>query len=71
MADKGLECPVFRPTLDELKNKTFAEYVESIEPQWLHLGVCRIVAPDGWTPRRRGYRDLSHLALPRYVDYRP
>ncbi len=65
MADRGLECPVFHPTLDDVHNKTFAEYVASIEPEWLHVGICRIVAPPGWTPRRSGYRDLSHLTLPR------
>lgn len=67
MTDKALECPVFRPTLDEVRSLTFVEYVEKVEPQWLHAGICRIVAPEGWTPRRSGYDDLDHLTLPRYV----
>lgn len=65
MADKGLACPVFRPTLDDVRNLTFAEYVERVEPQWLHVGVCKIVAPVGWTPRRGGYDRLEHITLPR------
>lgn len=65
MADKGFECPVFRPTLDEVRNLSFAEYVESVEPKWLHVGICKIVAPEGWTPRRAGYDDLDHIILPK------
>ncbi|KAG7667735.1 hypothetical protein Ndes2526B_g01867 [Nannochloris sp. 'desiccata'] len=67
MSDRSLECPVFRPTLEQVRNLTFAQYVESVEPKWLHVGICRIVAPEGWTPRRAGYDDLHHLTLPRPI----
>ena len=63
---KTLTAPVFRPTLEHVRNKTFEEYVEEIEPQFADVGVCRIVAPEGWTPRRGGYEDVDFL-LPRYV----
>ena len=66
-----LECPVFRPTLEDVRSLTFEEYVESIEPQWGPAGVCRIVAPEGWTPRRAGYDDLGGLLLPRCAKATP
>lgn len=66
MAQKHMECPVFRPTLDDLRSKTFEEYIEEIEPLFEREGVCRIVTPEGWTPRRGGYDDVE-LDLSRYV----
>lgn len=44
---------------------TFDQYVEKMEPEWLHIGICRIVAPEGWTPRAEGYDNLDDLVLPR------
>ena len=45
---------------------TFEEYVRSIEPHILRVGIARIVAPPGWTPRARGYSDVDCL-VPRPV----
>jgi hypothetical protein len=45
---------------------TFEEYVRSIEPQVLRVGIARIVAPPEWTPRARGYSDVDCL-VPRPV----
>lgn len=66
-AAKGdeLECPVFRPSLKEVTSMSFDEYVEKVEPKWLHVGICRIVAPEGWTPRRAGYENMDDVVLPR------
>ncbi len=61
---KAPQCPVFHPTLDDVRGMTFEEYVESIEPEFAEAGVCRIVAPQGWTPRRSGYDDVD-FTLPR------
>jgi jumonji domain-containing protein 2 len=63
--DKTLEAPVFTPSLEDVRNLTFEEYVESVEPQWGPVGVCRIVSPEGWSPRRAGYGDLDRISLPR------
>lgn len=63
--EKTLTAPVFYPTADDIKHSTFEAYVESVEPQWGPVGVCRIVAPEGWSPRRAGYDDLDHITLPR------
>ena len=57
---------VFRPTLEQVHSMTFEEYVRSIEPQVLRVGIARIVAPPGWTPRARGYSDVDCL-VPRPV----
>lgn len=58
---------VFRPTLEDLQSTSFEDYVASLEPRGLaRVGICRIVAPEGWTPRRRGYGDVD-FAVPNPV----
>ena len=42
-----LECPVFQATHRDLQSLSFAEFVESKEPEFREQGVCRIVAPRG------------------------
>jgi jumonji domain-containing protein 2 len=66
MAAKAPEAPVFRPTLQEVNGMTFVEYVEKMEKNkaFREAGICKIVAPDGWAPRRTGYNRLN-LELPR------
>ena len=60
------ECPVFRPTLADVTGLTFAEYVDKLEKSkaFREAGICKIVAPDGWAPRRQGYNRLN-FELPR------
>ncbi|KAL4425515.1 hypothetical protein ABPG75_009531 [Micractinium tetrahymenae] len=68
-ATKGaLECPVFRPTLAEVHGSSFVEYVEKLERSkaFREAGICKIVAPDGWAPRRQGYNRLN-FDLPRPI----
>jgi jumonji domain-containing protein 2 len=50
---------VFRPTLEELRTTSFEDYVTSIEPQLARVGICKIVAPAGWTPRAAGYSNVD------------
>ena len=68
MAAKAPEAPVFRPTLQEVNGMSFVEYVEKCEKSkaFREAGICKIVAPDGWAPRRTGYNRLN-LELPRWV----
>lgn len=60
------ECPVFRPTLAEVHGSSFVEYVEKLERSkaFREAGICKIVAPEGWSPRRQGYSRLN-FDLPR------
>lgn len=62
------ECPVFHPTIQEVNGMTFVEYVERLERQksFREAGICKIVAPDGWAPRRTGYSRLN-FELPRPI----
>jgi jumonji domain-containing protein 2 len=62
----GGEGLVFHPTLEEVQSMTFEQYVESIEPQLAIVGICKIVAPPGWTPRADGYEGVDFL-VPRPV----
>ena len=61
-----LEALVFRPTLAEVESMTFEQYVERIEPQLARVGICKIVAPAGWTPRAAGYDGVDYV-VPRPV----
>ena len=43
------ECPTFRPTAEEFKDP--GRYIESIMPQVVPYGICKVVPPDGWAPQ--------------------
>ncbi|PRW58727.1 lysine-specific demethylase 4A-like isoform X1 [Chlorella sorokiniana] len=48
---------------------TFVEYVERVVEKskaFREAGICRIVAPDGWAPRKTGYNRLN-FELPRPI----
>jgi hypothetical protein len=64
-ASEGL---VFHPTLEEVQSLTFEQYVERIElgGQLAAVGICKIVAPPGWTPRADGYEGVDFV-VPRPV----
>jgi hypothetical protein len=40
-----LECPEFRPSLEEFKN--FSKYIESVEEKALPFGIMKIIPPAG------------------------
>jgi len=49
-----VDPPTFYPTLEEFSNLT--KYVEYMESQGAHrAGICKIVPPKEWVPRREGY----------------
>jgi len=55
------EAPVFYPTWDEFKD--FNKYVEFLETTDApKAGICRIVPPAEWVPRKIGYKveDLNY-----------
>jgi jumonji domain-containing protein 2 len=63
------EAPVFHPTLHDVNSMTFVEYVERVVEKskaFREAGICRIVAPDGWAPRKTGYNRLN-FELPRPI----
>ncbi len=46
----------FRPTLEEFQD--FPAYIKKLEEQDCHkTGICKIVCPEEWVPRRAGYDD--------------
>ncbi|XP_067928646.1 lysine-specific demethylase 4A-like isoform X2 [Watersipora subatra] len=52
----------FRPTWEEFKD--FNKYIEYVESQGAHkAGVCKIIPPKEWVPRKRGYKDVN-LIIP-------
>ncbi|KAK9828707.1 hypothetical protein WJX72_001637 [[Myrmecia] bisecta] len=56
VARKKYEVPVFHPTLRDLGG-SFETFVESVERRFAQVGICKIVAPKSWTPRKAGYDD--------------
>ena len=59
-------CPVFYPTLEDVAGP-FEAYVEKLENKLCVTGICKIVAPAGWTPRRRGYPESLDLTIERPI----
>lgn len=52
-----LECPVFYPTMADMMGG-FEAYIERVcEKKLAKFGLCRIVPPPEWSPRKRGYDD--------------
>jgi hypothetical protein len=43
--------PVFYPTMDDMRG-SFERYIESIEDQFAAAGICKIVPPKAWSPRK-------------------
>ena len=51
---KASDVPVFRPTVEQLQG-SFETFIESVERKVAGPGICKIVPPKGWTPRKKGY----------------
>ena len=66
MVGKASGVPVFYPTLKDVQG-SFEAYVNSIEKRFSHAGVCKIVPPKGWTPRKQGYTDRLDVEIPRPI----
>ena len=53
-------CPVFEPSLEEFKAFSFQDYLmeceKLIDP---NCGVFKVVAPEGWIPRKEPYLDFT------------
>lgn len=69
--------PVFYPTMDDMRG-SFERYIESIEDQFAAAGICKIVPPKAWSPRKescvpphRSPIPLSLLLLPHAVSSAP
>jgi len=54
-------CPTFYPTLEEFSN--LVDYVSKVESQT--KGMFKIVPPEGWKPREKGYdsKELEHIRI--------
>ena len=61
-----MECPVFRPTLEDIYGP-FERYIEKIEKKMAVTGICKIVPPESWVPRRGGYPDNLDLTIERPI----
>eukprot|EP00743_Colponemidia_sp_Colp-15_P007442 GILK01008041.1.p1 GENE.GILK01008041.1~~GILK01008041.1.p1 ORF type:complete len:606 (+),score=92.82 GILK01008041.1:98-1915(+) len=59
------EAPIFRPTAQQFQN--FAEYVKSIEPEFRHAGICKVIPPVEWIARAAGYEDLE-MTIPHPIE---
>jgi hypothetical protein len=59
------QVPVFYPTMDDMRG-SFERYIESIEEQFAAAGICKIVPPKAWSPRKESYVRPKSLALVRW-----
>lgn len=56
------EIPVYRPTFVEFED--FSECISKIEELGAHhVGLCKVIPPEGWNPRVKGYGDLDDLIV--------
>ena len=63
---KKSAVPVFRPSHEQLAG-SFEMFVESIEKKFAEPGICKIVPPKGWTPRRKGYSGKLDFDIPQPI----
>lgn len=61
-----MECPVFRPTIEDIYGP-FERYIEKVEKKMAVSGMCKIIPPESWTPRRGGYPDNLDLLIERPI----
>ncbi|MEW5315471.1 MAG: hypothetical protein WDW38_006897 [Sanguina aurantia] len=62
---KRPQCPVFYPSMADMAG-SFEDYIVRHEKRFAGVGICKIVAPSSWTPRKAGYTPVPdmHLARP-------
>ncbi|CAG9313407.1 KDM4B_1 [Blepharisma stoltei] len=54
---KGNFCPVFHPTKEDMND--FQAYIEKVEGLSEGFGMAKIIPPEGWKARKRGYKDIQ------------
>lgn len=59
-------CPVFRPSHEQVSG-SWEAFVESIERKIAGPGICKIVPPKGWTPRKKGYSAKLDFEIPQPI----
>ncbi|KAL7053346.1 hypothetical protein AAHC03_025460 [Spirometra sp. Aus1] len=58
--------PTYRPTESEFAD--FSACLSSIEEMGAHhIGLCKIIPPATWCPRKQGYEDLSDFVIERPI----
>ena len=57
---------MFHPTLRDVSG-SFETYIASIEKKFAKAGVCKIIPPKGWTPRKAGYADDFDYTITRPI----
>lgn len=58
---------MLKPTIEDMQRMTFEEYITKHEKKITAAGVCKIVAPSQWVPRKQGYRNLNHVRIERPI----
>ncbi|KAK3281149.1 hypothetical protein CYMTET_11049 [Cymbomonas tetramitiformis] len=53
--------PVFYPTMEDMQGN-MEDYIEKVEDQFAHIGICKIVPPKEWCPRAEGYDGVDFYA---------
>jgi len=66
MVQRKYDVPTFHPTLRDVSG-SFDAYISSIESRFRNCGICKIVPPKGWTPRKAGYPDDLDHEIPRPI----
>eukprot|EP00658_Telonema_sp_P-2_P030900 TRINITY_DN23247_c0_g1_i1.p1 TRINITY_DN23247_c0_g1~~TRINITY_DN23247_c0_g1_i1.p1 ORF type:complete len:231 (-),score=75.25 TRINITY_DN23247_c0_g1_i1:116-808(-) len=61
LANGVTPCHVFRPTLEEFMDMT--EYIKTIELANPTMGICKIIPPDGWFPRKQDYHEVADFVI--------
>lgn len=60
------DVPVFHAT-DEDMADSFGDFIEAIDARLAGPGICKIVPPPGWTPRRQGYSKRLEFDIPQPI----
>lgn len=63
---KRPQCPVFYPTMADMAG-SFEDYIVRHEKRFAGVGICKIVAPSNWTPRKAGYTPVPDIQLARPI----
>ena len=60
---------IYKPTMEEFRD--FSKFVERIEKEdEAHkIGICKIIPPEEWVPRKKGYALKVKLVFVELNDY--